>query len=81
MKEDLINQYSQTLINIYPKEYLKNCLYDYIVVLKDQENPIEKNNILYTNYQDFFNHDYFIYPIPVYRKPRKLLTYQEVWLF
>lgn len=43
MKEDLINQYSQTLINIYPKEYLKNCLYDYIVVLKDQENPIEKN--------------------------------------
>ena len=42
MKEDLINQYSQTLINIYPKKYLKNCLYDYIVVLKDQENPIEK---------------------------------------
>ena len=77
MKEDLINQYSQTLINIYPKKYLKNCLYDYIVVLKNQENPIEKNNILYTNYQDFFKHDYLIYPIPVYRKPHKLLTYQE----
>lgn len=77
MKTKLINQYQETLINIYPKEFIKSCPYDYIIVLKDLENSYEENNILFTSYQDFFHQFNFIYPMPPIRKPRKLLTYRE----
>ncbi len=77
MKEELIKQYQNQLLNIYEKQFLKNCSYDYILVLKDLEKSYENNRILYTNYKDFFSHDYLTIPIPTYRKPRKLLTYFE----
>ena len=56
---------------------MKNCDYDYILVLNNQEESQVINNILYTNYQDFYKHDYLKYSIPPIRKPRKLLTYND----
>ena len=77
MKTELIKQYTENLLNIYTKELLKNCDYDYILVLNNQEESQVINNILYTNYQDFYKHDYLKYSIPPIRKPRKLLTYND----
>ena len=58
MKTELIKQYTENLLNIYTKELLKNCDYNYILVLNNQEESQVINNILYTNYQDFYKHDY-----------------------
>lgn len=77
MKTELIKQYTENLLNIYTKELLKNCDYDYILVLNNQEESQVINDILYTNYQDFYKHDYLKYSIPPIRKPRKLLTYND----
>ena len=56
MKTELIKQYTENLLNIYTKELLKNCDYNYILVLNNQEESQVINNILYTNYQDFYKH-------------------------
>ena len=49
MKTELIKQYTENLLNIYTKELLKNCDYNYILVLNNQEESQVINNILYTN--------------------------------
>ena len=77
MKEKLIKQYTENLLNIYEKDVLKNCDYDYILILNNQEKSQVMNNILYTNYQDFYKQDYLKYPIRPIRKPHKLLTYSD----
>lgn len=77
MKKELIQEYSKLLLNVYPKKYIQNCSYDYIVVSKEQDTPLVKNNILYINYQDFYQNYSLVYPIPAIRKPKKLLTYVE----
>lgn len=77
MKDELIQQFQDTLLNIYDTQFLKNCSYKYIVVLKDLKKPYIHQNILYTNYADFYTHNYLKYPIPAIRKPHKLLSYQQ----
>lgn len=77
MKQQLIKQYKERLLNIYDSTLLKESTYDYILILKDQEKDEIINNILLTNYQNFYQHDYLKINIPALRKPRKLLTYQE----
>lgn len=77
MKKQLINQYKNILLNIYAKEDIIHCPYDYILVCKDLKEPYVDNHILLTTYQDFYNNYQLKYPIPPIRKPRKLLTYQQ----
>lgn len=77
MKNILIEKYKETLLNIYEQSLLQNCSYDFIVVLKNQEDDFIEDNILYTNYKNFFNNHYLKLSVPPIRKPRKLLTYQE----
>lgn len=77
MREKLIQQFQDNLLNIYDSSFLKNCSYQYILVLKDLKEPYVDQNILYTHYHDFYSHDYLKYPIPAIRKPHKLQTYQQ----
>lgn len=76
MKTKIIEKYKDSLLNIYDQTLLKNCPYDYVVVLKDVKEHIE-DNILYTTYDNFYNHKEFKMIIPPIRKTKKLLTYQE----
>lgn len=75
MKEKLLLKYKDKCLNVYSQDELKNCSYDFVVVLKDLTESYIDNNILYINYDSFFTHDYLKYPIPAIRKPKKLLTY------
>lgn len=76
MKEKIIQEYQDSLLNIYHQSFLKNCTYDYVVVLKEGEEFI-KDNILFVNYHDFYNKHDFQMIIPPIRKEKKLLTYQN----
>ena len=76
MKDLFIQKYQKQMLNIYEKSFLKNCDYDYVVVLNDQKEEVI-DRILYTNYTDFYKKDLLKYPIPPIRKPHKLLTYHE----
>lgn len=75
MKEKIIKKYQDSLLNIYEQAFLKNCPYNYVVVFKNGEEYVE-NNILYTSYERFYQHN-FKMKIPPIRKTKKLLTYQE----
>lgn len=77
MKDKLLLKYKNECLNVYSQDELKKCSYDYIIVFKELTKSYVNDNILYTNYESFFAHDYLKYPIPPIRKPKKLLTYES----
>lgn len=77
MKEKLLLKYKNECLNVYSQDELKNCSYDFIVILKDLKESYVDHNILFTYYESFFANDYLKYPIPAIRKPKKLLTYES----
>ena len=76
MKNTLFKKYKDTVLNIYSKDQLNHCQYDYVLVFKEQEETI-KDNMLFIAYKDFHKREYLKLNIPAIRKPNKLLTYQE----
>ncbi|MEG0593078.1 MAG: pyridoxamine 5'-phosphate oxidase family protein [Coprobacillus sp.] len=76
MKQQLIERYKETLLNIYAKEQLNDCPYNYVLVFKEHDEEVI-DNILLISYKDFFNKSYLKLPVSAIRKPNKLLTYQD----
>ena len=76
MKKELLEKYKTTVLNIYSKEQLNNCPYDYVLVFKEQEETVI-DNMLLINYKDFFEKGYLKLNLQPIRKPGKLLTYQD----
>lgn len=77
MKDQILKENKKTILNVYHKDFLKNCSYEYVAVIKDLEEDECVDGVYYTNYQRFFEQFELLYPIPPIRKVHKLLTYQQ----